>query len=568
MQWPTLAVDISFTSDSVKAFVQRDLTTAATWTDVTAYVLGFGYQRGRQRQLGRAEAGTGYLLLDNADGRFDPENSSSAYYGNYGTGVGEGMRPGKHVRIRATYSGTTYNLLYMFVTDWPPTELSRQGDPVVRVALADHIAWLARTTNQVTTADAQAPWEQIEEILTTEDVPAAFQLLDTSGEASLVPTSASSGSGNPWSVIQSYADSEEGSIVFANGSGQYTYHDHARRYGVDRSIVVQATFDNGPGAPSGAVPYVKVDYTRDTNDLNVRFQVTPAGVGMEEAYSVALEARYYMRTTSRSTRHKFGAQALRMAQRLRSRVDALWENHSLTQHTSLAVEAAGTSTALWPKVLGLEISDLIKVTERLYPGTRTRTIPSFIEGMQVDVDLQHWSWRVTYRLSRALSAYHWIIGGKGVAFPTSPVTNDLFYRTDLALLCYYDGTRWLTAPEYETSPIVGPALQPFSAGQSVGYWPKHPTYDRYITSLNLAFNVQTTNNGSNYWTIRLVRLDTGATLTSDLSTAAASAGAWVNTNINLTLLTGAYPIGLNIVKNGAPGNMYVASTLSYRLVVT
>lgn len=569
--WPTVTVEISFTSDSVKAFVQRDLSTAATWTDVTAYVLAWGYSRGRQRQLGRAEAGTGYLVLDNADGRFDPENSSSPYYGNYGTGVGEGMRPGKHVRIEATYSSVTYSLLYMFVTDWTPTELGRSGAPTVRVGLADHIAWLARTKNNVITADAQAPWEQIEEILNDEDVPAAFQLLDTSGEASLTATSgANDSSGNPWSVIQSYADSEEGSIVFVNGAGQYVYHDHARRYGADRSIIVQAVFDNGSSAPAGAVPYVKVDYTRDTNDLYAQFLVTPSGITTQSANNPNLIDRYYTRTASRSTRHKFAVQGDNMAERLQNRMYALWADHSLAQHTSLTVEAGGSTTALWPKVLGLEISDLIKVTERLYPGARERTIPSFIEGMQVDVDRRTESWKAVYRLSRALSAYHWIIGGKGVAFPTSPVTNDLFFRTDLGLLCFYDGSQWVTANEYE---------MPFTPGQEGNYgvttapanllWaPRFSSYNVILTRAAATGVVVTTNNGSNYWTITLY--SDSASIWS-FNTSGWTAGTATNNN-NISLGSTVYGPSLYFrwradSKTGTPGALTLSGALKYRLVV-
>jgi hypothetical protein len=564
--WPTLTVEISFDSDSVKAFVQRDLATTATWTNVTAYMLGFGYQRGRQRQLGRSEAGTGYLILDNADGRFDPENSSSPYYGDYGTGTGEGMRPGKHVRVRATWSGTTYNLFYMFVTAWPPTELSRRGTPIVRVALADHIAWFARAMANFVTPDALAPWQAIEDLLLGEDIPASGMLLDTSGIAAQTALSEIDEVGsNPWSAVQSCADSEESALIFINGAGQYTYHDHARRYVHDRSTVVQAVFDNGSSAPAGAVPYTEVTYTRDTNDLYARFDVTPAGLSTQSTTAAALSSRYYTRALSRATRHKFEAQSLRLAQRLRDRTIALWQDHGLAQHTTLTVEAGIGVSALWPKVLGLEISDLIRVTERLYPGGRQRTIPSFVEGMQVDVDRERESWKVTYRLSRALSAYHWIIEGKGTAFPPSPADGDLFYRTDVNLLCYYDGVRWLTVTEYEATPTHNTA-QPYSIAQTVGIYPEHPLYTRYVTGLIVSLAVLTTNNGLNYWAIRLIRMDTGAAVSSDIVSMAAPVGTWANSSLSTTLLA-TYPIGVAVAKVGAPGNLFVTPTIRYRLII-
>src|SRR5688572_13447523 len=37
---------------------------------------------------------------------------------------------------------------------------------------------------------------------------------------------------------------------------------------------------------------------------------------------------------------------------------------------------------------------------------------------------------------------------EGTSFPGSPSTDDKYYRTDLNLLCVYDGTRWLTTQQY------------------------------------------------------------------------------------------------------------------------
>lgn len=41
--------------------------------------------------------------------------------------------------------------------------------------------------------------------------------------------------------------------------------------------------------------------------------------------------------------------------------------------------------------------------------------------------------------------------GRGTSFPASPVTGMRWERTDLNLLCYYDGTRWLTVQQYTLS---------------------------------------------------------------------------------------------------------------------
>lgn len=557
--WPTIAVQIAFNSDSVEDFVQADLVTAATWLSVTSYVLAFGYTRGRQRQLGRAEAGTAYLILDNETAEFDPENSSSTYYLS-----GRGMMPGKHVRIQATYNSVVYSLFYGFVTAWEPEELSRGTGPRVRVTLTDQIGWLARAQSNVVTAAALSG-TAIAEVLTDQGVAAAFQNLDDGALSS----SAVSETTSPWSVVQSMADGEEGALVFIDGAGRYTYHDHTRRYAQERSIVYQATFDNAMAtvAAGTTLPFTRVRYARDDAELFARADVTRAGGTTQSVTSSTLNGRYYNRATSKSTRNVVDASAQNLAARIVARSRALWEDHALAQHTGLEVEAGIGSASLWPKVLGLEISDLIRVTERLYPGTRTRTIPSFIEGMTVDVDMDRLTWKTAYRLSRALEAFHWIIGGKGVAFPSSPTTNDLFYRTDLGLLCFYDGSRWLTAHEY-TAPFGDwNAGGPYSTSGSSPVTPWHTDYNPWITRAYYTLFVNGTNNGSNYWTVTLTTGGGTSVWASNTSALSGSTVYTVNQTVSATYTTPGY-FYYNLTTTGTPGALRFVGSFRYRLVVT
>lgn len=84
--------------------------TAGQWVDVTAYVRGGSFARGRQHELQRTNAGTLALTLDNADRRFEPENEASPYHPN--------LRPMTHVRVRATFSAVTYDLFRGYVENW------------------------------------------------------------------------------------------------------------------------------------------------------------------------------------------------------------------------------------------------------------------------------------------------------------------------------------------------------------------------------------------------------------------------------------------------------------------
>lgn len=76
--------------------------TAGVWTDVSSLVVGDSIEIhvGRDSASSGIQPGTLDLDLDNADGRFTPDNPTSTYYPNF--------VEGKRVRVRVTKSATTY----------------------------------------------------------------------------------------------------------------------------------------------------------------------------------------------------------------------------------------------------------------------------------------------------------------------------------------------------------------------------------------------------------------------------------------------------------------------------
>jgi hypothetical protein len=76
------------------AFQTPPRSSSPVWTDVTDYVVDVPQtRRGKQHELNRSETGTGTLVLDNSDRRFDPTYTSSPYWPN--------VKPMKRCRIRA-----------------------------------------------------------------------------------------------------------------------------------------------------------------------------------------------------------------------------------------------------------------------------------------------------------------------------------------------------------------------------------------------------------------------------------------------------------------------------------
>jgi len=152
---------------------------------------------------------------------------------------------------------------------------------------------------------------------------------------------------------------------------------------------------------------------------------------------------------------------------------------------------------------------------------------------------------------------------RGTAFPVSPApsTGDVYYRTDLIMLCQFDGTRWLSHQIF-----LAVASSPAQSSSSPNWTPPivMPTGDVFCIDETFTSNINTSHGSVSYWT--LTDWITGLSIPSDKATV----GAWVTVG----------PIAINAVKtvargnmwqvakSGAPGNIQFAAMLRYRLIVT
>src|SRR6266542_849575 len=126
-EMPVLAVEIDWTSNP--------LAVPSNWTDVTSRVRGFSFDYGRQRELDRTEVGSGTILFKNLDRALDPSHTGSPYYPN--------VVPMRHVRIRVTRRGQTYDIARGFIRSFPQSWPGKLGAEVA-VEFEDAFSVLAR----------------------------------------------------------------------------------------------------------------------------------------------------------------------------------------------------------------------------------------------------------------------------------------------------------------------------------------------------------------------------------------------------------------------------------------
>ena len=120
---------------------------------------------------------------------------------------------------------------------------------------------------------------------------------------------------------------------------------------------------------------------------------------------------------------------------------------------------------------------------------------------------------------------------EGTSFPGSPSTDDKFYRTDLNLLYFYDGTRWLTVEQYviELKPYSNTyvtAMSATTASRMVGTKPCPLATDFWVEDVYVAGSAGTTVSITNHWLLAFKSYPaTGAATT--LATININTDGWV-----------------------------------------
>jgi hypothetical protein len=150
---------------------------------------------------------------------------------------------------------------------------------------------------------------------------------------------------------------------------------------------------------------------------------------------------------------------------------------------------------------------------------------------------------------------------RGTKFPSSPATGDLFYRTDLGVLCEWDGARWLGGQrQIPLVPWVGAG--PWSANASALLVPAPGA--TIIASINIVAHVATTNSATNYWILEFLNIL--AAIGSPMSTAANSPGVMIYLNQSFGEVAANNYLFLQLTKSGSPGSIYASALLTYRIV--
>ena len=241
------------------ARLDNDSDNDADYTDLEAYVMSITINRGRVRELAEFSAGSCTVVLDNQDGRFDPNNSSSPYNPN--------IKPGKLLRIKITDPTTSTNH-YLFegnIAQWDVT-YSWPNMSYCTIRAYDALKPLSQNSVSLTTS-AAATGTVIREIL--QDADWTDYDLDT-GDSTLAARTFTNV--NALSAIQLATNSEGITAkVYANKDNAVTFKSRQAIYTDSNSNTSQATFG------SGNLSFEKIDIDFDDELVKNKISINRTG---------------------------------------------------------------------------------------------------------------------------------------------------------------------------------------------------------------------------------------------------------------------------------------------------
>lgn len=145
------------------------------------------------------------------------------------------------------------------------------------------------------------------------------------------------------------------------------------------------------------------------------------------------------------------------------------------------------------------------------------------------------------------------------------------FRTDLGLIEYYDGTRWISLP---CTPVAIVPNRTTVAVNTTWSTRVRTDYPLYVEAYAISTNVVAPNSGANFWTITCQGVNLSLTAGTNVfvpTTAADTAGVETDHSgnvlaANVAPANNAY-LHVSVVKTGAPGNLGVAVTAYTRMII-
>lgn len=376
---------------------------ADVWTDITRFVRSFEIDRQSTRVQGplyQWQAGTANIVLNNSDGRFDPDNLGPG--APYVSGGVSQVKPMVPVRIRAVFNGVTYYLFRGFADGWQEPATTFAGN-VSDWTLAATDAFKPLSNIQLATvASPQGPAEdagaRINRILNlcgwySGVGPGARQI-----ETGLSPLQGTQLGDYALSLMQLAADCELGQL-YIDGTGAVVFRNRHALLTESRSLNSQQTFSDNYES-DGNLPVAQIGRADDDTTIGNDIQAQIVGsANLQEVMDSNSIARFlFPRTYQRLDLILEGdSDALAWAQWVLY-ISATGED----RFDTIVIDPQYQPQDLWPQVLGRDMGDRITGIRTPAPvGAFSVAKQGFIAGINHTWDSASSAWQTTWTMQDA-----------------------------------------------------------------------------------------------------------------------------------------------------------------------
>jgi hypothetical protein len=303
--------------------------------DISEYLLGVQVNRGKSRELDRYSAGQSSVTLDNRARTFDPLYSLSPYFGQ--------IVPHRELRVRSNGTAVFFGVIDDWNLDYSPT-----GDNTATAISSDGFTLLATQFLSAHTATSQLSGARINAVLDRPEVdwPTALRVVDA-GQATLQADLVSQGT-NVLDYLQTVNFSEPGAI-FMGKDGYFNFQERTQSLS---STAVKLFSDDGTG-----IPFNNLQVVYGSEQLYNQITVTRLNGTAQTADDTDSQNQYGISTLEQDNLLlATDAASLDLANYLLSRYA-----EPEYRFEALEIELANLTTTEQNQVLGLELTDVVRV---------------------------------------------------------------------------------------------------------------------------------------------------------------------------------------------------------------